>query len=167
VERERREGEVVAAKAQERHAHDRRDDGGQHWSDQHGGPRGDAGLGVDEALVRIDADGEDRRRVGAHGVEGTLAERDLAGEPHQQRQPDRDERGQAHVHVDGDVVRVEPVGEPDGGGAAGERHERPCGCRSESHVTVSFRDRQPIRASMMMSAAASSYWRAWGVIASP
>ncbi len=74
VERKRRECEVVAVEAEEGHAdrgrdnccHDRR---GEHR--EHGR---DPGSGVDEPRVRVDAHGEDRRRVGADEKESSLPE---------------------------------------------------------------------------------------------
>ena len=128
-ERERREREVVAVEAQQRDA----DHGSEHCGDdgrsEHGEHRRDARLGVDEARVRVDADGEDRRRVGADEEERALPERDLPGVPHQQREADRDERVQAHAVVERDVERRELVRKPAGEDGSGEDQPDADGCR--------------------------------------
>ena len=80
-------------------------------------------LGIDEPLRRVDADREDRGRVAADQEERALAEGDLAGEPHQQRQTDGRKRVQPHAVVERHVERRQLVRKP--AGEHGRRREQP------------------------------------------
>ena len=119
VESEGGEREVVAAEPKERYADDCRDDGRHDRCDGDGDQRVDAGVEVDEALVGIETDREQSGGVRADQEEGSLPERDLAREAHQQGEPERDERVQPHPVVEADVelrkLEREPAGEDRGG----------------------------------------------------
>ena len=86
---ERSEGEIMAAQPQQRQADDRRDERGRRRGDQQANQWRHAQI-----------PSQQRRRVGADRVKGSLTERHLTSEAHQQRQPRDDDRGQGNEDVD-------------------------------------------------------------------
>ncbi len=78
AEGDRHHGEVGAAHAQRRDGKEDARDAGKEASEGEGGPEGEAGAGR-----------QDAHHVGADGVEGDVAERDLAGEAEQHVEADR------------------------------------------------------------------------------
>jgi hypothetical protein len=114
VKCERREGEIVPAEAKQRNADDRGDrrrhDGGD--DDRQQGV--DAGVGIEEPVVGVEPNGQERGGVGADQEEGALPEGDLAGEAHEQRETDRDERVEAHPVVETELALRELEGQPTG-----------------------------------------------------
>ena len=169
-ERERGEREVVAAQAHQRDADHHRDPRGDEWCDRDGEQGIDACLRVDEPRVRVEPHRQQPGGVGADQEEPSLAERDLAREPHEQGEADRDECIQAHPVVKPDVAQLELEGEPareDGraneSGDARSAHapSASCpalGCELRAHTASSPRERQPMSTSMIRSAMMRLYW---------
>ena len=121
----------------------------------------DSRFGIEEALVGVETDREQSRRVGADEEERALPERNLARETHQQREPDRDEGIHPHpvvaAGVEGAELEREPAGEDRGGRQSAEAGEPRQARAARAHVASSPRERHPIRISTITRATAKLY----------